>query len=295
MTILIFNLSGGFTDMKKNLIAITLFTKEHNYKFTIKNCTARPQSLDLNTSKIEESIIKNGYMYDVKNLFDEKTFLIYDNYISFETIDSCHENTFNFNDTYKPSLIFKDRTHLTNYKNIIKEIDTPYVYMGNHFYFYSGYNITSILFSKDFNATIIPSSKIWTEYNNFISTIDFQYNFIHFRYENDMKKMLTILKNINSLDYTLSDVIKLNAFENNLKIYVATTNIEEFYDKNLIENPLDTYNIFYNTKKCVFFDENAFIDFLIGMNSVEVLGFSHSGFSVCLTKLKNKNKYYNSC
>lgn len=293
MTILIFNLSGGFTDMKKNLLAITLFTKEHNYKFTIKNCTARPQSLDLNTSKIDEEIIKNGYMYDFKNLFDEKTFLIYDNYISFETIDSCDQNTFNFNDTYKPSLIFKDRTHLTNYKNIIKEIDTPYVYMGNHFYFYSGYNITSILFSKDFNATIIPSSKIWTEYNNFISTIDFQYNFIHFRYENDMKKMLSILKNINSLDYTLSDVIKLNAFENNLKIYVATTNIEEFYDKKLIEKPLDTYNIFYNTKKCVFFDENAFIDFLIGMNSVEVLGFSHSGFSVCLTKLKNKNKYYN--
>ena len=292
MTILIFNLSGGFTDMKKNLIAITLFTKEHNYKFTIKNCTARPQSLDLNTSKIEESIIKNGYMYDVKNLFDEKTFFIYDNYVSFETIDSCDQNTFNFNDTYKPSLIFKDRSHLINYKNIIKEIDTPYVYMGNHFYFYSGYNINSILFSKDFNATIIPSSKIWTEYNNFISTIDFQYNFIHFRYENDMKKMLTILKN-KSLDYTLSDVMKLNAFENNLKIYVATTNIEEFYDKKLIENPLDTYNIFYNKKKCVFFDENAFLDFLIGMNAVEVLGFSHSGFSVCLNKLKNKNKYYN--
>ena len=295
MTILIFNLSGGFTDMKKNLLAITLFTKEHNYKFTIKNCTARPQSLDLNTSKIDEQIIKNGYMYDVKNLFDEKTFLIYDNYISFETIDSCDQNTFDFNDKYKPSLIFKDRSHLSNYKTIIKEIDTPYVYMGNHFYFYSGYNITSILFSKDFNATIIPSSKIWNEYNNFISSINFQYNFIHFRYENDMKKMLTVLKNINSLDYKLSDVIKLNAFENNLKIYVATTNIEEFYDKNLIENPLDTYNIFYNTKKMCFFDENAFIDFLIGMNSVEVLGFSHSGFSVCLNKLKNKNKYYNLC
>jgi len=76
MTILIFNLSGGFTDMKKNLIAITLFTKEHNYKFTIKNCTARPQSLDLNRSKIEESIIKNGYMYDVKHLFDEKNAFI---------------------------------------------------------------------------------------------------------------------------------------------------------------------------------------------------------------------------
>lgn len=294
MTILIFNLSGGFTDMKKNLLAITLFTKEHNYKFTIKNCTARPQMLDLNTSKIDEQIIKNGYMYDVKNLFDEKTFLIYDNYISFETIDSCDQNTFDFNTTCKPSLIFKDRSHLSNYKTIIKEIDKPYIYMGNHFYFYSGYNITSV-YSKEFNATIIPSSKILNEYNNFMSTIDFQYNFIHFRYENDMKKMLTVLKNIKSLDYTLSDVIKLNAFENNLKIYVATTDIEDFYDKKLIENPLDTYNIFYNKKKCVFFDENAFIDFLIGMNSVEVLGFSHSGFSVCLNKLKNKNKYYNLC
>lgn len=117
--------------------------------------------------------------------------------------------------------------------------------MGNHFYFYSGYNITSI-YSKEFNATIIPSSKIWKEYNDFISTIDFQYNFIHFRYENDMKKMLTVLKNIKSLDYTLSDVIKLNAFENNhLKIYVATTDIEK-----LLENPPD--NIFYNKKNVLF-------------------------------------------
>ena len=287
MTVLIFNLSGGFSDMKKNLLAITLFTKEHNYTFTIKNCTARPQLLDLNKTKIDEEIIKNGYMYDVKNLFDEKTFFIYDNYISFETIDSCVQNTFDFNAIHNPAYVFQDRNHLTNYKDILNKIDKPYIYMGGHFCFYSGYNITRLLYSKEFNDTIIPSSKIWNEYNDFMSKIDFQYNFIHFRYENDMKILLSKKSNIKSLDYKLSNVIKLNKFQNNnLKIYVATSDIE-----NLIETPLD--NIFYNKNKCKFFDENAFIDFLIGLNSVEVLGFSYSGFSVCLNKLKNTHKYYN--
>jgi hypothetical protein len=230
-------------------------------------------------------------MYDVKNLFDEKTFFIYDNYVSFETIND--QDTFDFENAYNPSLIFEDKSHLSNYKKLIHEIDKPYIYMGSHFCFYSGYNICPILFSNEFNATIIPNSKLWNEYNSIMSTIDFQYNFIHFRYENDMKKQFKKLNK--SLDYTLSDVMKLNAFENNnLKTYIATTNIEDFYHQKLIETPLDTYNVFYNKNKCAFFDENAFIDFLIGMNSVEVLGFSHSGFSKCLNKLKNKNKYYNT-
>jgi len=296
-SILIFNLSGGFTDMQKNWISIMLFTKQYNYKFTIKYCTARPQSSSNSIRYIiDKEIIENKYKYDVKNLFNEKTFKIMNNYISFENIknDICQENTFDFYEKYKCCEIFENKNILKNYKDILNEIDTKYIYVGDHFYFYAGYNIGNILYTKDFNDTLIPSDRIINAYNNFISNKNEKYNFIHFRYERDMICYCNNIKQ--SIDYTLENVINLKTFKNNnLNIYIATSDIEDFYNKKLLKNPIDTYkNLFYNQNKMNYFDENAFIDFLIGINSEEILGFSHSGFSTVLNKLKNTENYYNN-
>jgi hypothetical protein len=293
LSILIFNLSGGLTDMKKNWISIMLFTKQYNYKFTIKYCTARSQTFS--DKKIDEEVIKNNYMYDVKNLFNEKTFQIIENYISFEKInhDICEENTYDFYEKYKPWEIFSNKNTLKNYKDILNEIDKKYIYVGNHFHFYAGYDVSSILYSKYFNDTIIPNDRIINEYNNFISNINDKYNFIHFRYEKDMVKFCNYINK--SIEYTLEDIINLKTFRNNnLNIYIATSDIEEFYDKKLIKNPIYTHkNLFYNKHKMPYFDENAFVDFLIGINSEEILGFEYSGFSVLLNKFKNTENYYN--
>ena len=81
---LIFDLGGGFNDMIKTFIHIIDFTSKNNITFTIRYCTARPQ--DLSKTIVDNSIKLNNYMYDVTNLFDEKTFLIYDNYISYNKI-----------------------------------------------------------------------------------------------------------------------------------------------------------------------------------------------------------------
>lgn len=298
-SVLIFNLSGGFTDMKKNLISIIKFTQEHNYKFTIKLCTARPQTFNEDKSdevEVDDEVIKNDYMYNIKNLFDEKTFTIYDNYISFETINKfiTKDNTFDFYNTYKPWNIFKDKKFLVDYKSILKNTNKDYIYMGNHFHFYADYDVKNVLFSKEFNSTIIPSSKILNEYNRFITNVNFEYNFLHYRYEKDIKNMVNGKKDDVFVDITLDNILQSNMFENNnLKTYVATTSIEDFFAEKKIKNPLDKYNIFYNKNKMRYFDENAFVDFLIGMNSVEVVAFSNSGFSIVLNKLKNKtDKYY---
>ena len=292
--ILIFNLSGGLTDMKKNWISIMLFTQEYKYKFTIKYCTARPQSF-IKPNEIPKSVIQSNYNYDVKNLFDEKTFNILNNYVSFNEIkdDICKENTFDFYNIYKCHEIFKNKNMLENYKDILNNIDKKYIYMGDHFHFYARYDVRAILFSKKFNDTIIPSSKILEEYNNFISKIyEEKYNFIQYRYEKDM---VEYCKSINKpIHCTLEQVIDLKKFKNNdLKIYIATSDIEDFYDMGVIKNHIDTYtNLFYNKKKMMYFDENAFVDFLIGINSEEVLGFSGSGFGILLNQLKNTNNYY---
>ena len=42
-----------------------------------------------------------------------------------------------------------------------------------------------------------------------------------------------------------------------------------------------------------YFDENAWVDFKIGMDSEEIFGFSHSGFSANLNSLKKTRNYYN--
>jgi|688.fasta_scaffold314368_2 hypothetical protein len=296
--ILIFDLTGGFTDMKKNLLSIIHFINEYKYKykFTIKFCTARPQSFKDN---IDKEVIKNNYMYDVKNLFDEKTFFIYDNYISFEKIkdEINEENTFNFYISNEPLKIFKDidfKKELTQkYKEILNNIDKKFIYIGGHFHFYAGYSIYNLLISEEFNKTIIPSKKILDSYNNFKKNIVFPYNFIHYRHENDMKKYVEQF-GLQNLCISIDDIIKKNLFVNNdLKIYLATSNIENFYDKKIINMPIEKYNnLFYNKEKLCYFDENAFVDFLIGIDSIDFIGFSYSGFSVVLSELKNSKKYY---
>jgi hypothetical protein len=301
-SILIFNLSGGFTDMKKNLISIILFIQEYGYTFTIRFCTARPQTIKKNIKNIEE-IEKNDYMYDVTNLFDEKTFLIYNNYIPFEKIknDIVDDNTFDFKKINISKKIFTDisyRNKLSeDYKKQLNDTDKKFIYMGEHFCFYANYNYYNILCSLSFNESIIPSQKIINAYNNFISNINSPYNFIHYRYEADIEKYVKSLQNNSEKIFLIpkiDDLIQSKLFKNNnLNIYIASSYIETFHDKGLLDKNIDLYdNLFYNKNKLDFFDENAFVDFLIGMKSDEIIGFSKSGFSDVLNKLKNTNNYY---
>ena len=93
--LLVFDLGGGFADMIKTILCIVDFTSKNNFKFTIRYCTCRPQD---KTKPVSENIKLNNYSYDVTNLFDEKTFLIYDNYVPYNTVKEkiIEENTYDF-------------------------------------------------------------------------------------------------------------------------------------------------------------------------------------------------------
>jgi len=298
-SILIFNLSGGLTDMKKNLLSITIFCETNNYYFTIKYCSAKPQ--DIHFKKIiDENIKKNDYMYDVKELFDEKTFFIYKNYISYDNIKNniSDINTFNFYSIYNVGSIWSDKIKrdylIENHKKIIDDSTKKfeYIYMGNHFHFISSIPIYNYLCDIKFHNSVIPNKKIMDAVNLFLNEVKYTYNLIHYRYEEDIKNHVnqsTKFKNI-----LLDDILNLNFFKNNdLPIYIATTNIENFYENKLSLKKIEDYNnIFYNKNKFPFFNENAFFDFMIGLNSVEFLGFSYSGFSTVLNELKKTHNYY---
>ena len=123
------------------------------------------------------------------------------------------------------------------------------------------------------------------------------YNFIHFRYESDFTDFFKI-NHILSIDSLLN---RINFKKNKLKIYIACSNI-----KNL-SNTIYLVNNIYSYKNIIFkddfieeynlnylnFEELAFIDFLIGVNSCEVYGHSKSSFSSLLNIFKNTTNYYN--
>jgi hypothetical protein len=298
-SVLIFNLSGGLTDMKKNLLSIKIFCENNNYNFTIKNCSAKPQDNNLNKF-IPESVKNNDYMYDVKELFDEKTFLIYKNYISYDDVkDKITDiNTFNFFSIYNVGSIFSDKNTknylIKNHKKIIYDStkDFEFIYMGNHFHFIGDICISKYLYDVEFHNSVIPNKKIIDSVNSFKNEIKTNYNFIHYRYESDM--MIHVNKISKFKHILLDDIFNLNFFEKkDLPLYIATTNIEELYkNKHVLKNIEDYNNIFYNKNKFIYFNENAFFDFMIGLNSDKILGFSKSGFSITMNRLKNTNNYY---
>ena len=83
-------------------------------------------------------------------------------------------------------------------------------------------------------------------------------------------------------------------FKNNTyKIYVATSAIEQLHEKNLMYKEVGCYpNLLYKKSSLDYFDENAWVDFKIGLGAEEICGFSSSGFSDTLNRLKGTHNYY---
>ena len=298
-SLLIFDLGGGFNDMIKHLITIIEFTEKYNYKFTIRYCTARPQD---NTYTLPDEIKNNDYMYDVLNLFDEKTFNIYKNYVSYNSIN--HEitlyNTYDFySDKIKDNIFKHDKKTILdevslNINTIINNCNTPYVFIGRYFCFYIKPNITNEQYI-DYLSTLIPNKKILETYEIIKTYIHKPYNFIHYRHENDLLYHPCYNKLNDFFVPKLDEILDINFFKNkNHNIYLASSNIQNLNNIGLLKSDIDQYsNIIYKKHLLPFFDENAWIDFIIGMEAEEILGFSYSGFSQTLNKIKSSNNYYN--
>jgi hypothetical protein len=78
-----------------------------------------------------------------------------------------------------------------------------------------------------------------------------------------------------------------------LKIYVATTNIQDLIVNKYILSQIITKNETELKNNFNFnFEELAFIDYMIGLHSNEVFGHKKSSFSVMLNSIKSTNNYY---
>ena len=120
--------------------------------------------------------------------------------------------------------------------------------------------------------------------NNII--LDEPYNFIHYRYENDFTNYFNI--NIEKLDILIENIKFKN---NNLKIYIATSNIKKLIDL----NDSKYKNLIYKNDDMLMdlnYEQRGFIDYMFGLNSIECYGHRKSSFSVMINNLKQTNNYY---
>lgn len=138
-----------------------------------------------------------------------------------------------------------------------------------------------------------PNKKILEEYEKNIKLFSGEpFNFLHFRYEADMINS-TLNRNISFVIPPVDEILKYFKFKNEYKIFISTNDAKGLHEKKLLLNEFNTYDNFVcKLENNLNYDQNAFLELLIGLKSEEVCGNSRSGFPTSLNLLKGTNNYY---
>lgn len=276
--IIIFDTFSGLCNQIFDIQSAINFCNINNFYFSFRYCSFR------------QNDIKLFNFVNFNKLFDEKVFYNFNNYFPFEKINDKinSSNTFNYNGKRTIEL-FKNENDL---KNFLKNINYEFIILPQ-FFSISKFNNHI----KNYYIKIKPNILLFNIFLNLKKhLLPNNYNFIHFRFENDF----TSFFNINYI-ISLDSLINKHKFKNNnLKIYIACSNLKELSKTLYLTNNIYSYkNIIFKDDHFIKynlqylnFEEKAFIDLLIGLNSNEVLGHSKSSFSRILNMFKNSNNYY---
>ncbi len=268
--IIIFDTHGGLCNQFYDIVNGINFCLINNIQFTFRYSSFRNDNL---TSWVQVSFEK---IFDSNFLNKYKLYINYNDIKDKITSDNCH----NFNNKLLSLNIFKE----DNILDQLIKLNKDYVVL---YQFWSLYKFKNFLDYK-IHTYIIPSNNIMEKYieikNRIIGTEP--YNFIHYRYEIDFTNYFKV--KVESLE-TLIENIKFK--NNNLKIFIACSNI-----KNLIDLNNSKYkNLIYKNDDLLLdlnFEQRAFIDYIFGLNSVECYGHRKSSFSVMINNIKQTNNYY---
>jgi hypothetical protein len=218
-----------------------------------------------------------------EKLFD-KTFLSKsDLYIDYDEIKSkiTEDNCYNLKENSHARFLFQNDDILDQ----LTRLNRDYVVLKQ---FWALYKFRNFIDKTIYNS-LMPSRDLMERYieikNNIVG--DQPYNFIHYRYEIDFTTFFKV--DIRPLDTILCD-IKFK--KNNIRIYIATSNI-----KNLIDlNDTKYQNLIYKNDDLLQdlnFEQRAFIDYMFGIHSEECFGHSKSSFSHMINSIKRTNNFYN--
>ena len=251
----------------------------------INFCLVNHISFTFRFASFRNNDLTSWYNVPFSELFDTCFLSKYSLYIPFHEIHPKlnNNNTYNYNNTVCCNKFLSRENIIEQLNNLQKE----YIVLKQ---FWDIYLFKQIV--EDVNRLLIPSKKIMNKYDEIKKELSLEnnnYNFIHYRYEHDFVNhfKLTNMKN-------LIDIIEENPFQKKeLKIYIATTNLDKMIQTN--GNFLKYQIVFKKENNLVEwnFEEKGFIDYMIGLNSLQVIGHKNSSFSVMLNNLKATNNYYN--
>jgi hypothetical protein len=269
--IIIFDTNGGLCNQFYDIVNGINFCLTNNTQFTFRYCAFRNDNLTSWVGKPFEELFDITFLHN------------YNLYINYNDINDkiTKDNCYNFNDNLLAHKVFKEDDILDQ---LIK-LNKDYVILKQ---FWSLYNFKNFI-DNTICTHILPSNNIIKKYieikNNILG--DQPYNFIHYRYEKDFTDYFKL--NIESLDILIDNIKFKN---NNLKIFIATSNIKNLLDLNNCKYK----NLIYKNDDMLLdlnFEQRAFIDYIFGLNSVECFGHSKSSFSVMINNIKKTNNYYN--
>lgn len=275
--ILIFDTFGGLCNQFYDINCGINFCLINNIKFSFRYCSFRKDNLVSWRNEPFDKLFDTEFLNKYKPL-----------YVDFKNISLTKDNTCNYVNTVNSNILINDKDDiLTKLSSFNKE----FVILRQ---FYGTYKFKKII--DNVNNFIIPSKRLLDKYleiKNNILQVDKQYNFIHYRYESDFTRYFKLDNTEPLVD--LIERLKLRFKNPSLKIYIATTNIENLIDLNKIDvkNTILTKNEHEHELTEYNFEEKAFIDYMFGKNAEEVFGHKLSSFSFILNHLKKTNNYYN--
>lgn len=270
MVTLIFDTAGGLCNQFYDIVNGINFCLKHNIFFTFRHSAFRNKGL---IGFTEEPFEK---------LFDLNFLNKYELYIKFDTIKEklTNNNCYNLHDK-------KFAYQFLNNNNILEQLislNKEYVVLKQ---FWASYKFRDFI-DPNIHTCICPAKDIMEKYLEIKNTLikDTSYNCIHYRYEHDFTKFFKV--NVESLDKLLENIKFKN---NNLNIYIATSNIKTLLDLN---NSKYKNLLFKNDDMLQYlnFEQRAWIDYLFCLNSVEFYGHSKSSFSHMINNIKQTKNFY---
>jgi hypothetical protein len=266
---------GGLCNQFYDIMNGINFCLKYNIFFTFRYCSFRNDDLITWTKEPFEK------------LFDLTIFNQYKLYINYYNIkhDITNMNCFNINGNELSHHIFDKDNILNKLMVLNKKYGKKYIVLTQ---FWSLYKFNDFV-DNSIPSRIMPSKYLMDLYNEIKNKLEINkpYNFIHYRYESDFTNFFKV--EIKNLDNLIENI----KFKNNeLKIYIATHNIQ-----NLLDIKDEKYkNIMYKEDELLThlnYEEKAFIDYMFGLHSIECYGHNMSSFSVMLNLAKQTNNYYN--
>ena len=269
--ILIFDTYGGLCNQMYDIHYAINFCIIYNVHFSFRFSSLR-----------EKHDLTKWYDISFHSLFDD-SFITTELYTPINKLHLTKENTY----------MIDDKTRAINWLDK-ERLLLPQLYSFNkkHIVLRQFWSICPpIQETINYFEKILPCKKIRLLFREIRSDLPKNYNFLHYRYEEDFIAHFQI-KNHPKLCELIDNI----EFDKKLPIYVAAYQIKEIPQKYLSKSIECFSNVIFKDKKnlqFMNFEELAFIDFLIGKNANQVYGHSNSSFSCLLNSAHNTNFYYN--